>query len=210
VDVSLSDVQVRWAFTFYQKCQWSQAKSLSLGWEDQMEFFISFQIATTGKSDNTYHILTWVKAPTNMSMKSLGNNFSKVNSCFQTTTAGYGGQQQYIVFSLVHRLAQTWASSCLATHFQKKFSYLFKSPLLAIAIVCTSYSHLSKGSYKHEYDITWQWDFNRKFPIFSNSHHQQWHSLIEIGLEHQPFVVLVYFFPHLNMQKTADYGPQRH
>ena len=26
---------------------------------------------------------------------------------------------------------------------------------------------------------------------------------IEIGLEHAPFVVLVYFFPHLNMQKTC-------
>ncbi len=25
---------------------------------------------------------------------------------------------------------------------------------------------------------------------------------IEIGLEHAPFVVLVYFFPHLNMQKN--------
>ncbi len=33
---------------------------------------------------------------------------------------------------------------------------------------------------------------------------------IEIGLEHTPFVVLVYFFPHLNMQKPADYGPQQH
>ncbi len=30
---------------------------------------------------------------------------------------------------------------------------------------------------------------------------------IEIGLEQALFVVLVYFFPHLNMQKTADYGP---
>ncbi len=26
---------------------------------------------------------------------------------------------------------------------------------------------------------------------------------IEIGLEHAPFVVLVNFFPHLNMQKTC-------
>jgi hypothetical protein len=25
-----------------------------------------------------------------------------------------------------------------------------------------------------------------------------------------PFVVLVYSFPHLNMQKTADYGPKQH
>jgi hypothetical protein len=33
---------------------------------------------------------------------------------------------------------------------------------------------------------------------------------IEIGLEHTPFVVLVYFFPNLNMQKAADYGPQQH
>ncbi len=33
---------------------------------------------------------------------------------------------------------------------------------------------------------------------------------IEIGLEQAPFVVFVYFFPHLNMQKTADYGPQQH
>ncbi len=30
------------------------------------------------------------------------------------------------------------------------------------------------------------------------------------ALEHAPFVVLVYFFPHLNMQKPADYGPQQH
>jgi hypothetical protein len=33
---------------------------------------------------------------------------------------------------------------------------------------------------------------------------------IEIGLEHAPFVVLVNFFPHLNMQKPADYGPKQH
>ena len=34
---------------------------------------------------------------------------------------------------------------------------------------------------------------------------------IKIGLEHTPFVVLVDFFPHLNMQKNpADYGPQQH
>jgi hypothetical protein len=31
VGVDLLDVQVRWAFTFYHKCQWSQAKRLSLG-----------------------------------------------------------------------------------------------------------------------------------------------------------------------------------
>ncbi len=28
--VNLLDVIMRWAFTFYQKCQWSQAKRLSL------------------------------------------------------------------------------------------------------------------------------------------------------------------------------------
>ncbi len=33
---------------------------------------------------------------------------------------------------------------------------------------------------------------------------------IEIGLEHTPFAVSVYFFPHLNMQKAVDYGPQQH
>ncbi len=33
---------------------------------------------------------------------------------------------------------------------------------------------------------------------------------IEIGLQHTCFVALVYFFPHLNMQKLADYGPQQH
>jgi hypothetical protein len=27
--------------------------------------------------------------------------------------------------------------------------------------------------------------------------------LVEIALEQAPFVVLVYFFPHLNMQKTC-------
>ncbi len=32
---------------------------------------------------------------------------------------------------------------------------------------------------------------------------------IEIGLEHAPLVVFIYFFPHLNMQKPADYGPQQ-
>ncbi len=31
---------------------------------------------------------------------------------------------------------------------------------------------------------------------------------IEIKLEHVCFVVL--FFPHLNLQKPADYGPQQH
>jgi hypothetical protein len=35
-------------------------------------------------------------------------------------------------------------------------------------------------------------------------------SFIEIGQEQAPFVVLVYFFPHLNMQKIDDYGPQQH
>ncbi len=34
--------------------------------------------------------------------------------------------------------------------------------------------------------------------------------IIEIGLERTRFVVLVYFFPHLNMQKPADYGPQQY
>ncbi len=34
--------------------------------------------------------------------------------------------------------------------------------------------------------------------------------LIETSLEHAPFVVLVDFFPHLNIQKPADYGPQQH
>ncbi len=33
---------------------------------------------------------------------------------------------------------------------------------------------------------------------------------IEIGLDRAPFVVFVYFFPHLKMQKTAVYGPQQH
>jgi len=37
-----------------------------------------------------------------------------------------------------------------------------------------------------------------------------WVSTIEIELEQAPIVVFVYFFPHLNMQKTADYGPQQH
>ncbi len=36
------------------------------------------------------------------------------------------------------------------------------------------------------------------------------HFIIEIGLEHAPFVVWVYFFPHLNTKKPADYGPQQH
>ncbi len=31
-------------------------------------------------------------------------------------------------------------------------------------------------------------------------------TVIEVGLEQAFFV----FFPHLNMQKTADYGPQQH
>ncbi len=30
------------------------------------------------------------------------------------------------------------------------------------------------------------------------------------GLEHTRFAVLVYFFPHLNMQNPADCGPQQH
>jgi len=33
---------------------------------------------------------------------------------------------------------------------------------------------------------------------------------IEIGLERALFVVFVYCFPQLNMQKPADYGPQQH
>jgi hypothetical protein len=38
--------------------------------------------------------------------------------------------------------------------------------------------------------------------------HPFYYNISEIGQEHARFVVLVYFFLHLNMQKTADYGPQ--
>ncbi len=34
--------------------------------------------------------------------------------------------------------------------------------------------------------------------------------IIEIGLENVRFVVLVYYFPHLNIKNPADYGPQQH
>jgi hypothetical protein len=44
---------------------------------------------------------------------------------------------------------------------------------------------------------------NQNYVIFLTR--QDWN--IEIGLERAPFVVLVYFFPHLNMQKPANYGP---
>ncbi len=33
--------------------------------------------------------------------------------------------------------------------------------------------------------------------------------IIEIGLQYASLVVLVDFYPHLNMQKPADYGPQQ-
>jgi hypothetical protein len=36
-----------------------------------------------------------------------------------------------------------------------------------------------------------------------------WLALIEIELQPAPFVVLVYFFPHLNTQNPADYGPPK-
>jgi hypothetical protein len=49
------------------------------------------------------------------------------------------------------------------------------------------------------------------FTQFENTYNTSLVDLpIEIGLEHAPFVVLVYFFPRLNMQKPADYGPQQH
>ena len=34
--------------------------------------------------------------------------------------------------------------------------------------------------------------------------------IIEIGLEQALLVGFVYFLPHLNMQKTVDYGPPKH
>jgi hypothetical protein len=52
-------------------------------------------------------------------------------------------------------------------------------------------------------------DFKYKTRVEVNNNNNAASLPIEIGLEHAPFVALVYFFPHLN-KKTADYGPQQH
>jgi hypothetical protein len=43
------------------------------------------------------------------------------------------------------------------------------------------------------------------YEIYVSFHRNQQYCMktIEIGLEHASFVVLVYFFPHLNKQKTC-------